>query len=81
MHSAYWYIKHTRISEYLTPLHNFCLVVSCLCHDIGHTGRTNQFEINTLSKYAIKYHDISVLEQFHAYLALRILMTEKSNII
>lgn len=37
-------------------------MISSLGHDVGHTGRTNIFEINSLSDLAIRYHDKSVLE-------------------
>lgn len=38
------------------------LIFGGLCHDVGHTGRTNVFEINNLSEKAIRYHDKNVLE-------------------
>lgn len=31
-----------------------------LCHDVSHTGYTNQFEVNTFSKLATRYNDKSV---------------------
>ena len=37
-------------------------MISSLCHDVGHTGKTNLYEINSLSDLAIRYHDKSVLE-------------------
>lgn len=44
----------------------FCLLMSGLCHDVNHRGKTNMFEINSFSNLAIRYHDKSVLEQHHA---------------
>ena len=38
------------------------IVFAALCHDLGHTGHSNLFEINSMSKLAIRYHDKSVLE-------------------
>jgi calcium/calmodulin-dependent 3',5'-cyclic nucleotide phosphodiesterase len=38
----------------------FTLLISALCHDVAHTGRTNLFEMNSLSPLAIRYHDRSV---------------------
>ena len=40
----------------------FTLILSALCHDVGHTGRTNLYEINSLSNLAIRYHDKSVIK-------------------
>ncbi|CAD8115521.1 unnamed protein product [Paramecium sonneborni] len=55
------------------------LVLGGLCHDVGHTGRTNYFEINNLSEKAIRYHDKNVLEQYHAATALKLLLRERMN--
>lgn len=43
-------------------------------------GHTNLFEVNSLSKLAIKYNDISVLEQHHASLSFKIMQDEECNI-
>ena len=59
----------------------FALILSGLSHDVGHTGRTNIFEINSLSDLAIRYHDKSVLEQYHASLTIEILRNPRSNIL
>lgn len=40
-------------------------MLSSLAHDIAHTGRTNAFEISSLSKLAVCYNDESVLENYH----------------
>ena len=34
----------TQLSEVITVKERFALFVATLCHDIGHTGRTNEFE-------------------------------------
>jgi calcium/calmodulin-dependent 3',5'-cyclic nucleotide phosphodiesterase len=39
------------------------------------------FEMNSLSKLAIRYHDKSVLEQHHAATAISILQEDDSNIL
>jgi len=59
MHSTYRISKSVTILNSLTK---FTLIISGLMHDVGHTGRTNIFEINSLSELAIRYHDKSVLE-------------------
>lgn len=43
-------------------LNKFAVIIGALCHDVAHTGRTNVFEMNSLSSLAIRYHDKSVLE-------------------
>lgn len=51
--------KHAHL---LTQFIKFALILAALCHDVSHTGRTNTFEINSLSNLALRYHDKSVLE-------------------
>lgn len=50
----------------LHPLDGLVLLLSALCHDLEHTGRTNAFEIATRSPLALLYNDHSVLENHHA---------------
>lgn len=52
----------TKHANLLSQFTKFALMLSGLCHDVSHTGRTNIFEINSLSNLAIRYHDKSVLE-------------------
>lgn len=49
-------------------------------HDIEHTGRNNLFEINSISKLAVRYNDNSVLENHHAARAFQILKIDELNI-
>ncbi len=48
------------LAEKSPLIEKISLLFSGLCHDVGHTGRNNTFEINTNSKLAIKYNDKSV---------------------
>jgi hypothetical protein len=57
----------------------FALVFSGLCHDVGHTGFNNDFEIKTLSKKALRWNDKSVLENYHAYTTFKLLLKPKNN--
>ena len=41
--------------------------------DVGHPGRSNLFQTNTLSEAALTYNDASVLENMHVSLAFKIL--------
>jgi hypothetical protein len=56
------------------------LLVACLCHDIDHPGNTNAFEVNVGSRLALKYNDVSVLENHHASTAFSLLQDPKFNI-
>ena len=59
MHYCYLLSKLPQASI-LTDLDIFILVLSGLCHDTGHRGFNNNFEIATLSKRAIRWNDKSV---------------------
>lgn len=52
--------------HYLTNKDISAIVFSGLCHDVGHTGFTNSFEIASQSKKALTYNDLSPLENYHA---------------
>jgi len=56
------------------------LLVSAICHDIGHPGLNNNFHINSYSDYAVIYNDKSVLESYHASESMRIILNPLSNI-
>lgn len=53
------------------------LFLSALAMDIAHSGRTNDFEINSFSKISIKYPDESPLEMHHLALFFKILLNTK----
>ena len=48
------------------PLDQLALLVAALCHDVGHPGTTNAYQINSSSPLALRYNDVSVLENAHA---------------
>lgn len=57
------------------------MIFGALCHDVSHRGRTNIFEINSLSNLAIRYHDKSVLEQHHAATAIKLMTGSYTSIL
>ena len=62
-------------------IYDFCVCyLSAACHDVGHSGFTNAYLINTLDPLAIRYNDISVLENYHVSLTYTIMEEAKNNI-
>jgi CheY-like chemotaxis protein len=59
-------------ARYLTRLEVFALLIAAFCHDAGHPGTNNQFQIAVESDVALLYNDQSVLENFHAATIFRI---------
>ena len=50
----------------LCDLDVFALLCAAICHDLGHPGHTNAFELATCSDLSMLYNDRSVLENHHA---------------
>ena len=48
-------------------------MIASVAHDIGHPGVNNTFLINSNDELAIRYNDISVLENHHASSLFKIL--------
>jgi len=56
-------------------------LVASLGHDLGHRGRTNDFEISSYSELSVNYNDKSPLENYHCTLLFEILKEKNSNIL
>lgn len=56
------------------------LLTSCICHDLDHPGYNNIYQINAKTELALRYNDISPLENHHCSVAFRILENEDCNI-
>ncbi|CAD8211408.1 unnamed protein product [Paramecium octaurelia] len=67
--------------QFFNNITKFCLLLSALCHDVAHTGKTNAYEANSLSQLAIRYHDKVILEQHHAATTIKILRDGQTNIL
>ena len=64
----------------LGQLDVFSILVACLCHDYKHPGQNNLYQINAKTKYAMRYNDISVLENYHASQTFKVLQKNEYNI-
>ena len=64
----------------LIDLDVFALIVSAVCHDIGHPGVNNAFLVATSDDLALKYNDQSCLENMHTNKAFTIINSENCNI-
>ncbi|GBG27136.1 cAMP-specific 3',5'-cyclic phosphodiesterase [Hondaea fermentalgiana] len=71
---------HKGIFKLLKASDVLALLVGALCHDLGHPGTNNDFQISSGSSLAILYNDISVLENFHASKTFQILQKDACNI-
>jgi high affinity cGMP-specific 3',5'-cyclic phosphodiesterase 9 len=76
---TYMLLIETDIINKLKPHIIFATLISAISHDVDHPGNTNSYEINSQSKYAKIYNDISVLENHHCCLTFELL--ESNNIL
>lgn len=70
---TYNLIIHSGIIFKIKPIIIFGILIAAISHDIDHPGNTNSYEINSVSKYAKLYNDISVLENHHCTLTFQLL--------
>lgn len=73
LHMTYLFAQETRFSQEARPEEMMGLLVAAVCHDVGHRGKNNQYEVRTQSELAMRYNDLHVLEQYHASLTFELL--------
>lgn len=56
-----------------SPLELFGLIAAAACHDMGHPGKNNSYQVNSHSDLSVIYNDSSILENMHAARACRLL--------
>ena len=64
----------------LKELDTFSMLIAALCHDYKHPGTNNLYQINSKSKYAMRYNDFSVLEMYHLAQTFKELQHDEYNI-
>ena len=64
----------------LNELDIFSMLIAALCHDYKHPGTNNLYQINSKSKYAMRYNDFSVLEMYHLAQTFKELQHNEFNI-
>uniref|UniRef100_A0A672H3M4 High affinity cGMP-specific 3',5'-cyclic phosphodiesterase 9A n=1 Tax=Salarias fasciatus TaxID=181472 RepID=A0A672H3M4_SALFA len=56
------------------------MLTSAICHDLDHTGYNNAYQINARTELALRYNDISPLENHHCAVAFEVLERTECNI-
>jgi hypothetical protein len=54
-------------------------LIAAVCHDFDHDGFNNAFHVNKMSQRALRYHDESVQENYHAAESISLLLSPKNN--
>lgn len=69
------------LSSKISDIQVLILIMSCICHDLDHPGYNNIYQVNARTILAIRYNDISPLENHHCSVAFRILEIPECNIL
>uniref|UniRef100_M4AEC3 High affinity cGMP-specific 3',5'-cyclic phosphodiesterase 9A n=1 Tax=Xiphophorus maculatus TaxID=8083 RepID=M4AEC3_XIPMA len=69
----YGLIWLTDLRNKLENIDLLIMMTSAVCHDLDHTGYNNAYQINARTELALRYNDISPLENHHCAVAFQIL--------
>ncbi|XP_034741507.1 high affinity cGMP-specific 3',5'-cyclic phosphodiesterase 9A [Etheostoma cragini] len=76
----YGLIWLTDLKSKMDSIDLLIMLTSAVCHDLDHTGYNNAYQINARTELALRYNDISPLENHHCAVAFQILEKTESNI-
>ncbi len=65
--------KATALVDMTKDYERFAVLISAVAHDVGHPGVNNGFLINIKDELALRYNDISVLENHHSATLFKVL--------
>ncbi|XP_040005353.1 high affinity cGMP-specific 3',5'-cyclic phosphodiesterase 9A isoform X6 [Xiphias gladius] len=68
------------LQEKLTQVEILILMTAAVCHDLDHPGFNNTYQINARTELAVRYNDISPLENHHCAVAFQIFSQSDCNI-
>merc|ERR1712048_461497 len=58
----------------------YALLVSAICHDVGHPGKTNPYLVEMTDELAVRYNDKSPLENMHCAKLFETAKHQDSNV-
>ncbi|XP_053732256.1 high affinity cGMP-specific 3',5'-cyclic phosphodiesterase 9A isoform X1 [Synchiropus splendidus] len=76
----YGLIWLTDLPRKMAAIDLLVMLTSAICHDLDHTGYNNAYQINARTELALRYNDISPLENHHCAVAFQILEQMQNNI-
>uniref|UniRef100_A0AAR2IHI8 Phosphodiesterase n=1 Tax=Pygocentrus nattereri TaxID=42514 RepID=A0AAR2IHI8_PYGNA len=68
------------LQEKFSQLDILILMTAAVCHDLDHPGYNNTYQINARTELAVRYNDISPLENHHCAVAFQIFSQPECNI-
>ncbi|XP_069491754.1 high affinity cGMP-specific 3',5'-cyclic phosphodiesterase 9A [Ambystoma mexicanum] len=76
----YSMISLCNLREKLSQTEVLILMTAAICHDLDHPGYNNAYQINARTELAVRYNDISPLENHHCAVAFQIVAQPECNI-
>ncbi|XP_043550133.1 high affinity cGMP-specific 3',5'-cyclic phosphodiesterase 9A [Chiloscyllium plagiosum] len=76
----YGLIWLTDLQNKMDDIDILTMLTSAICHDLDHPGYNNAYQINARTELALRYNDISPLENHHCSVAFNILEKSENNI-
>ncbi|XP_071839835.1 high affinity cGMP-specific 3',5'-cyclic phosphodiesterase 9A-like isoform X2 [Apostichopus japonicus] len=68
------------LCDLIGDLEVLVMIVSAICHDLDHPGYNNAYQVNARTELALRYNDISPLENHHCSIAFQILGKQHCNL-
>jgi len=65
-----------KVQSFSSDVDIFALLVAAVAHDVGHPGVNNQFLVQTSHELALRYNDVSPLENMHCSTLFRVLSSK-----
>ncbi|GAA5799608.1 hypothetical protein HPULCUR_005024 [Helicostylum pulchrum] len=65
------------VATYISRIDMAALLIAGLCHDIGHPGKNNNFQVNLKTDLAKRYSNKSVLESYSCTITMDLLTKHK----
>ncbi|KAI8093765.1 uncharacterized protein BX664DRAFT_358162 [Halteromyces radiatus] len=69
----YYMLREYDIAGHLSPVDIALLFVAGLCHDIGHPGLNNNYQVNMKTDLACRYNNRSVLESYSCSITMELM--------
>ncbi|XP_078514494.1 high affinity cGMP-specific 3',5'-cyclic phosphodiesterase 9A [Lissotriton helveticus] len=76
----YSMISLCNLQETLSQANILVLMTAAICHDLDHPGYNNAYQVNARTELAVRYNDISPLENHHCAVAFQIVAQPECNI-
>lgn len=73
-------LREPKLMEFMTRADLFSLLIAALCHDINHPGLNNDHHKKAVTDLSIVYNDVSVLEQHHIAVTMRLIFYENISL-